>query len=81
MLPAPRRSPFFLSREGLREVLENLPVNALRYTPPGGEVRVRCVPTEAAGAAWVTLKVEDTGGDTLSTTADCGMCRRPADER
>src|SRR5438132_6432775 len=43
----------------IRQVLNNLLSNALRYTPKGGTVRVRC----GAGAepGQVVLSVEDTG--------------------
>ena len=44
--------------ERIRQVLNNLIGNALRYTPRGGTVRLRCYP---AGAGRVGLAVEDTG--------------------
>jgi len=44
-------------REALRTLARNLVDNAVRYTPPGGSVRVRCQP-QAAGAL---LEVIDTG--------------------
>jgi signal transduction histidine kinase len=44
--------------ERIRQVLENLIANALRYTPQGGTIRVQCV-TEGAHA---TVSVSDTGG-------------------
>jgi two-component system, OmpR family, sensor histidine kinase BaeS len=44
--------------ERMRQVLSNLLSNALRYTPPGGTIRVRC----SAGASQeVVLAVEDSG--------------------
>jgi two-component system OmpR family sensor kinase/two-component system sensor histidine kinase BaeS len=46
----------------IREVLENLIANALRYTPGGGRVRVTCSADQASGrAARLTVSVEDTG--------------------
>jgi two-component system, OmpR family, sensor histidine kinase BaeS len=44
--------------ERLRQVLNNLMSNALRYTPGGGMVRVRCYGVDANRAG---LAVEDTG--------------------
>ena len=44
--------------ERIRQVLNNLLSNALRYTPRGGAVRVRCRP---GGAGQLVLSVEDTG--------------------
>jgi len=44
-------------REALRTLVRNLVDNAVRYTPPGGSVQVRC----RAGAAGAKLEVVDTG--------------------
>jgi signal transduction histidine kinase len=44
--------------ERIRQVLNNLLSNALRYTPPGGTVRVRC---RAGDAGQLVLSVEDSG--------------------
>ncbi len=44
--------------ERIHQVLTNLLVNALRYTPRGGAITVRCAPGEPGQAV---LSVEDTG--------------------
>jgi signal transduction histidine kinase len=44
----------------IRQVLENLLTNALRYTPRGGTIRVRCY-AEDQGNAHIAVSVSDTG--------------------
>ncbi|HEX5386269.1 MAG TPA: ATP-binding protein [Gemmatimonadales bacterium] len=55
MPPAPVRLP--MDRHRIREMLLNLVTNAIKYTPPGGQVGLSL--TEADGV--VTLVVQDTG--------------------
>jgi signal transduction histidine kinase len=50
---APQRG----DKDALRTLARNLVDNAVRYTPPGGSVQVRC----HTGAAGATLEVIDTG--------------------
>jgi signal transduction histidine kinase len=48
---------FEVDPERIRQVLENLIANALRYTPRGGTIHVRCF----AEGAHATVSVSDTG--------------------
>lgn len=43
----------------LREVLSNLLTNAIRYTPPGGQITLRCALPE--GSDHLSISVSDTG--------------------
>jgi signal transduction histidine kinase len=54
----PDLPPAEVDPERIRQVLTNLLSNALRYTPAGGAVRVRC---SAGDASDIVLSVEDTG--------------------
>jgi two-component system phosphate regulon sensor histidine kinase PhoR len=53
----PRSIVLNADREAIRAIIDNLLVNAIRYTPAKGQVHLRCV--KAKG--WVTLEVKDTG--------------------
>ena len=46
-----------LDRQRMKEVLSNLMDNALRYTPPGGRIRM----SATAGAQGVVLRIQDSG--------------------
>jgi two-component system, OmpR family, sensor histidine kinase BaeS len=50
-----------LDGERMRQVLLNLVSNAVRYTPAGGTILVRCSMSLALGSRFVVIEVEDTG--------------------
>lgn len=50
-----------LDPQRIREVLTNLLSNALRYTPRGGEIKVRVTETASSTERSVTITVEDSG--------------------
>lgn len=56
---APDVGPLWLSPQHIQRVLNNLIVNALAHTPPGGTVRVDV--RRAAEASGVMVQVQDTG--------------------
>jgi two-component system phosphate regulon sensor histidine kinase PhoR len=53
----PRQATVLADAEGARTILSNLVDNALKYTPAGGRVTIRCVLSDGEA----TLEVEDTG--------------------
>jgi two-component system OmpR family sensor kinase/two-component system sensor histidine kinase BaeS len=55
---APDLPPIAIDGTRLREVMANLLANALRYTPRGGRVSVRC---SAEGSSALRVEVSDTG--------------------
>jgi two-component system OmpR family sensor kinase/two-component system sensor histidine kinase BaeS len=57
---APELPPLELDPARIRQVLENLIANALRYTPRDGTIRVRCY-AESKSDAHVAVSVSDTG--------------------
>jgi two-component system sensor histidine kinase BaeS len=50
-----------LDGERMRQVLLNLVSNAVRYTPAGGTILVRCSMSLALGSRFAVIEVEDTG--------------------
>jgi two-component system, OmpR family, sensor histidine kinase BaeS len=54
-----RLTPLQLDPDRMRQVVQNLVENALRHTPPGGEVRVRLRDGNGEG---LHLEISDTGG-------------------
>lgn len=53
----PRTVFMHADREALRTIIDNLLINAIRYTPAHGTVVVRC----SQSRGWVTMEVRDTG--------------------
>jgi signal transduction histidine kinase len=47
-----------IDKDRIRQVLHNLVDNALRYTPPGGKIKIGA---DFANPGWLTLSVSDTG--------------------
>ncbi len=55
-------SPTALADVGrMTQVLDNLVMNAIRYTPAGGRVVISAAKREDRGRAWATVTVRDTG--------------------
>jgi DNA-binding response OmpR family regulator len=53
--------PVIADREKLSQVLENLAINAVKFTPEGGRINVAAVRTEVGGRATTEVRVSDTG--------------------
>ncbi len=45
----------------MTQVLDNLVMNALRYTPEGGQITISTAAKRSGGHDWATVSVEDTG--------------------
>lgn len=59
--PSPEEPVALADEIRLTQVLKNLVVNAINYTPAGGRVEVRTGKGELEGRLWATLEVSDTG--------------------
>jgi signal transduction histidine kinase len=56
---SPQPSTVFADPSRIRQVLENLLTNALRYTPRGGTIHVECAPSEPGDR--IVVSIRDTG--------------------
>jgi len=45
----------------MTQVLDNLVMNALRYTPEGSQITISTAAKSSGGRDWATVSVEDTG--------------------
>ena len=61
----------------LRELVSNLVDNAIKYTPPGGSVTLRCVCTMARGS----LRMSRQGGPSWRSRTMAPACPRPSARR
>lgn len=57
LVPTPGPIRLQADAEAIRMIVDNLLVNAIRYTPAGGQVQIRCRVTRG----WAILEVSDTG--------------------
>jgi signal transduction histidine kinase len=57
----PRIDPVWMAPDKISRVLRNLVENAIRHTPPGGQIEVRAEPGSGDAGAKVAVKVRDTG--------------------
>ncbi len=55
------RPTSLVDRNRMMQVLDNLIINGIRYTPEGGKVTVSTSAEEAKGREWATITVTDTG--------------------
>jgi cell cycle sensor histidine kinase DivJ len=75
---APNARLVFADRRAVKQILVNLLSNGVKYTPPGGEVRVNAVAGPPHGQGGVEISVRDTG--TGISQADLERLGRPFEQ-
>jgi signal transduction histidine kinase len=57
----PQVDPVWMAPDKISRVLRNLVENAIRHTPPGGQIEIRAAPTASEAGPAVRVSVQDTG--------------------
>ncbi len=59
--PAPGLPPIMLDRDRFTEIIDNLVSNAIKFTPKGGDIRVKTASESNGSGRWACIMVSDTG--------------------